>query len=160
MTKKIDLSCFYVIFHLAKEVIDLNTINLQQVMLLLSNDKNKSIETICSKQDFIFLFLNHLSEYFSSYNMKFKILEPLLDPEFKEEQQTVLSIDNVEVGELFLNINSFSDESSLVYYSPSGLIESIVFDYDKFENYPLSDYLLLVHDFSSYLYGEKNLKNK
>lgn len=134
--------------------------NLFQLLFLLRNDKDDFLSRIFDKDEFIFSFIEHLTQHFEKIDMSFTILEPLLDPEIESEQQTVLSIDNVEVGELYLICNSFSDESSLVYYSPSGLIESYILDYDDFEEFKISDYVLLLNEFGNYLLGEKMLYQK
>lgn len=113
-----------------------------------------------SQEAFIFSFLEHLTEHFNKQNMVFRILEPLLDPEMEKEQQTVLAINQIEVGELHLLFNSIFDETSLVYYSPSGLMELYLLDFHEYESYKLSDYMLLLNEFGALIYGEKLLYDR
>lgn len=135
-------------------------LNLSQMLFLLNNQKDSRINTYIEENDFIFVFIDHLSELFSKSNQTFKILEPLLDPELDNEQQTVLSLDSVEVGELHLISNSFFDDASLVYYSPSGLLELYIIEFDNYPSLLLSEYILLLNEFASVLIGEKQLYEK
>jgi hypothetical protein len=134
--------------------------NLSQLIFLLNNDKNAYLAKYVSKEDFLFVFIEHLIEFFKKNKSEFNILEPLLDPILEKEQQTILSVDGIEVGELHLLFNSFFDESSLVYYSPSGLLELNLFEFEDYIEFEISDYILLINEFAALLMGEKNLYQK
>jgi hypothetical protein len=84
-------------------------------------------------------------------NREFSILEPLLDSYFIEDKSTTLSLDNVELGEFHIT------ESSLIYYSPSGLIESLVFNYEDYPILTIGDYTLILFEFCAHLFGEAYL---
>lgn len=131
--------------------------NLSQLLFLLNNQKNPNVSKIIPKEDFAFVFIDHLTEHFSKNHMTFRILVPFIDPEMEKEQETVLSIDGIEVGELHLLFNSFFDDSSLVYYSPSGLLEIILVEFDSYEDFSVSDYILLLNEVGALLIGEKHL---
>ena len=134
--------------------------NLSQLHFYTQHHQEAYLHLFIEEETFIFSFLNHLTEYFRKHQATFRILEPLLDPSMAQEQQTVLSVDGVEVGELHLLFNSFFNESSLVYYSPSGLLELFLLEYEDYKTLTCSDYLLLLHEFSALLSGEKELYNK
>lgn len=133
---------------------------LSQLHLIAHHRKEAMLHALIPEEEFIFSFLNHLTEHFQQQQALFRILEPLLDPSMVQEQETVLSVDGVEVGELHLLFNSFFDESSLVYYSPSGLLELFLLEYEDYETLTCSDYLLLIHEFAALLNGEKMLYEK
>lgn len=135
----------------------MNNPNLSQLLFLLNNQKNPNVSKVIPKEDFAFSFIDHLTEHFSKNRMEFRILIPFIDPELEKEQETVLAIDGIEVGELHLLFNSFFDDSSLVYYSPSGLMELFLMEFENYEDFSLSDYILLLNEFAALLIGEKLL---
>ena len=120
---------------------------LQIVMLAKHKPRVKMFKYIDSS-DFLIAFLNHVQEYFADRNRVFRILEPLLDSTFTEDKSTTLSLDHVELGELHLL------SSSLIYYSPSGLLESLVFNYEEYKDFSVGDYTLLLYEFCAHLHGE------
>lgn len=134
--------------------------NLSQLTLLLNNNKDSYISKFIKIEDFIFTFLNHLQEYFQASNNKFKILEPLLDPEIELEQKTIVGINDTEIGEIHLLSNSLLSYSSLVYYSPSGLLEVHILDYEDYYELKISEYIILLNEFAYMIEGEKNLYEK
>jgi hypothetical protein len=138
----------------------LSPYNLSQLTMMVANSKDLELSKVIDEKTLIFSFINHLKDYFSKTDQKFLLLEPLLDEELDSEQQTVLSIDGIEVGELLLLTNSFFEGSSLVHYSPSGLIESTLINSTLFHHYKVSDYLLMIHEFASVLLAEKLLYKK
>lgn len=134
--------------------------NLSQLHMYVLHNQEAYLHSFIEEEEFIFSFLKHITEHFQQHHALFRILEPLLDPSMTDEQQTVLSIDGVEVGELHLIFNSFFNQSSLVYYSPSGLLELFLLEYEDYKNLSCSDYLLLIHEFCALLSGEKTLYEK
>lgn len=130
---------------------------LSQLHFYTHRNQETYLHSLIEEEEFIFSFLKHLMEYFQQHHAHFRILEPLLDPSMTPEQETVLCIDGVEVGELHLLFNSIFNVSSLVYYSPSGLLELFLLEFEDYKNLTCSDYLLLIHEFSALLMGEKNL---
>lgn len=133
----------------------LNYPNLNQLLLLADNKKNVPLEKLFNKDYFFIMFIEHLYEHFSFMNRHFQILEPLLDPELDDEQFTTVALDDIELGEVSLLNNSFFDVSSLVYSSPTRLIQSTLLDFEQFDRLTLSDYLSIMNEFSAILIGEK-----
>lgn len=135
--------------------------SLGQLSLVIKNDTDFKLHRLISKDMFIFAFIDHLKEYFKQINKEFKIMTPLFDPIFKEEQSTNISIDKIELGELNLTFNnSLGELSSLVYYSTSGLLETNLIYFEEYDDYDVSEYLLLLHEFSSTIVGESILYNE
>ena len=130
---------------------------LSQLHLTARHRPAAVLHAMIAEEEFIFSFLTHLTEHFQQQRVVFRVLQPLLDPSMVQEQETVLSIDGVEVGELHLLFHSIFNESSLVYYSPSGLLELFLFEYEDYETLTCADYLLIIHEFAALLQGEKNL---
>lgn len=138
--------------------------SLSQLSLIVKNDTDFRLSKLVEKEYFIVAFVEHLKEHFKQINRHFSILIPLLDPCFEEEQYTTISVDGLELGELCLIHNSLTDNSSLVYSSTSGLLETIIFDSSDYEDTSISEYLLMLHEFSSIIIGEsvlyKEIKKK
>jgi ABC-type cobalt transport system substrate-binding protein len=101
--------------------------------------------------------LNHLKENFQLQSKEFKVLEPFIDPIFEENSGSSISLNGVEVGEISLLYNSNFGESSLIYFSPSGLIESLVFNFEDFYEYTVSDYLLIIYELTGIIESQLKL---
>jgi len=135
-----------------------------QLSLILKNDTDFKLSKLVDKDYFIVAFVEHMKEHFKNMKKQFSILTPLLDPCFEEEQCTTIFLDEIELGELCLIHNSVTEISSLVYSSSSGLIEIVIFESSDYEETTVSDYLLMMHEFSSMIVGEhllyKEIKKK
>lgn len=131
--------------------------NFLQLSFLSRNKPNLKLYKYIDAQNFIYIFLEHLKEVFREKEIPFKILQPLLDPTFQEDKETVFSLSGVEVGSLNLLYNSNFGESSLIYFSPSGLLEVLLLNYEEFFHYTISDYVLVVSEFSSILQSQYDL---
>lgn len=133
-----------------------NSLNLSQLMLLSRNGPDSELSLYYDFANLTEIFFSHIQEFFGFSNIKFEILEPLFSFEFDEPQQsTLISINGTELGELSLFHNSFYTFSSLVYYSSTGLLETIVLNESLFLQYSVNNYIALIHEFSSMLLGEK-----
>lgn len=128
--------------------------NYLQIAMLAKHKPRTKLAKHIEPSAFVFAFLTHVQEYFKEKNHVFRVLEPLLDSVFIEDKSTTLSLDHVELGELHL----FT--SSLIYYSPSGLLESLVFNYEGYQEVSIGDYLLLLFEFCAHLFGESFLYAK
>lgn len=133
----------------------MNHTNFHQVLLLLDNQPHRLIHELFTKEEFFITFLYHLHENFSLMNVSFGVLEPLLEFELDQEQQTAISIDQIEVGVISLLKNSFFDVFSLVYSSTTKKIQFSILEFDRFEELTIFDYHTLVTEVSSVLIGEK-----
>lgn len=131
--------------------------NLEQMSFVLKNDTDFRLDKLLHKDYFIVAFVEHLKEYFEQIEKRFSILIPLLDPSFGEEQLTTIALDGVELGDFHLLNNSVNEAASLVYSSTSGLLETSIVDFSIYEELHVSDYLLLLHEFSSMIVGESIL---
>jgi len=132
--------------------------NFPQLSFFLQNEPDFPIHKLIERDYFFIAFIEHIKEHFHYLQKQFTILVPLLDPFFEEkEQKTTLSLDQIELGELCLLFNSISTNSSLVYSSTSGLLETIVFDYKDYETLSISKYIVLLHEFSAMILGEQLL---
>lgn len=148
---------FFCYFPARNEVKLLNSINFSQLTFLLRNRTNAKLDKHIDRHNFFLLFITHVQEHLQSLQKDFSILQPIFDPSFKEDSSTTLAINSVEVGDLRLLFNSNYGESSLVYFSPSGLIHSTLFEYDTYSDVTLSDYALLIYEFSAMLIGHELL---
>lgn len=128
--------------------------NYLQMTMLANHKPRASLHKYIEPSAFIFAFLSHIQEYFAQFDRQFRVLEPLLDSIFAEDTSTTLSLDLVELGELHLI------SSSLLYYSPSGLLESLVFNYEEYHSFHAGDYVLLLFEFCAILHGEAHLYEK
>lgn len=135
-------------------MIYLNQHNLAQYHLLLQNNTDLPLSQILPLEDFLITFITHLNELFQESELTFKNLEPIITDIPEANQETTLSLNDIELGELFLIHDSSYLDTSLVYYSPYGLIESTIFRYEDYNNFSISDYVILVKEFSSHLLGE------
>ncbi|PGK51559.1 hypothetical protein CN918_27595 [Priestia megaterium] len=133
-----------------------NKLGLSQIIMLSKNGVNAPLLTYFDFDGLIDSFFTHLSDFFLSSNMEFKVLEPFLSHDFQEKQQsTSISLSGTKLGELCLSHNSIYDFSSLVYYSSTGLLETFVLNESLYTTYTINDYLAILHEFSSMLLGEK-----
>lgn len=134
--------------------------NLNQLYLLIENNKNHQLNRFVDNNDFLFLFLQHLKELYQQSGYTFKVLDPFFEPNFIEEQDSTISINDIEIGDICLLCNSFLEPSSLVYYSPSGFLEVNFMDFEEFETLSISDYIVLLHEVSAMLIGQFLLYKK
>lgn len=128
--------------------------NLQQINFLLKNKPDVSLYKIIDENNFINIFLSHLTELFTEWEYAFSISEPFLDHSFTNEQSTLLYLNDIEIGDLFLFNNSFLPETSLVYYSPSGFLETNLLTLEDVKEMQVSDYIVFVYEFASLLLGQ------
>lgn len=131
--------------------------NIPQLIFKAQGSKKKLISGFVEDKEFIFFLLSHLKNYFNDLDLNFSLTDPLLDPTLETEQNSSLTLNGFEIGEISLNYNSIFDEVSLVYYSSSGFLKTTIIDSDSFERLTINDYLILLHEFSAILRSEYDL---
>lgn len=129
-------------------------LSLAQLHLLLQNETNNPLNRYIPQNELFVTFLVHLHDFFSQSGASFQNLQPVWLDMQDTKQETAIALNGIELGELFLLHDSSSLDTSLVYYSPYATIESILLQFSAYEEYLLSDYVILLREFAFHLYGE------
>lgn len=137
----------------------MNFPNIPQLIFQASHKKDKLVSDFVEDKYFIFFLVSHVKSYFDDINVNFRLSTPFLDPTLDIEQQSHLSLNDFEIGEISLNYNSVFDEVTLVYSSASGLLKTYLIDSDSFKTLTIAQYLVILHEFSAMLRSEFDLYN-
>lgn len=125
--------------------------NFQQLSFLSKHKPNTALSSHIDSHAFLNTFLAHVSEQLEFHEVSFSLETPLLDPDFHEICQSNILLNEFEIGELALLFHSNSEELSLIYFSPSGLISSELFCFHEFFDFTVSDYVILVCEYCTML---------
>lgn len=120
-------------------------INLFQIQMMCQYKNTPLLEKYIKKEDFLYILLNHLKEYFFLLGKETEILEPLLQSDIEYSQKTTFSIDKEEIGEIyFLNTSSNSVFTFFIYHN-QGKDKFNFFQKKDYQELTVRDYFRCLH---------------